>query len=293
MFLDNKYTKTYYKIINRASSRILEGYVENHHIIPRCLKGDDTTVKLTAREHLLCHLLLTKMVSGEAKYKMHWALNLMMTGSKIYHPGRSKSNSRAYSQARLEFIKYLKRPKSEEHKAKISKANMGHSVSQETREKTANKNRGKVRTEEQKVKMSLARKGKSKNESTKKNMSQARKLLMQSALGIELKKKISATHKGKISTLKGVPKSAETRKKMSEASRDYMQSEDWKQSHANAMKKRIGMKFITDGIQNRLVTTEEAENISAPWKNGITRNTKSQRSFIGPDSLPALKASSA
>lgn len=64
MFKENKYTKWYNMIINNAKDRFIDGYVEIHHIIPRCLGGDDSNdnlVRLTAREHFVCHMLLTKM----------------------------------------------------------------------------------------------------------------------------------------------------------------------------------------------------------------------------------------
>jgi hypothetical protein len=75
LFSDNKYTRTYYRIVQRAQSRTLpkDSYKERHHIIPRSLGGSnskDNLVDLTAREHFICHLLLTKMVTGPAKYKM-------------------------------------------------------------------------------------------------------------------------------------------------------------------------------------------------------------------------------
>jgi hypothetical protein len=64
MFKQNKYTKIYYDIITRAKLRVIDGYVEKHHIIPKCIGGDNSDqniVKLTAREHYICHHLLTKM----------------------------------------------------------------------------------------------------------------------------------------------------------------------------------------------------------------------------------------
>lgn len=76
MFIQNKYTNTYFKIINRAKCRTLESYSEQHHIIPKSLGGSnesDNLVKLTAREHFICHLLLIKMVATDVKYKMVYA----------------------------------------------------------------------------------------------------------------------------------------------------------------------------------------------------------------------------
>ena len=65
LFFDNKYTKCYYRIINKARIRNVTGYTENHHIIPKGIGGNErkiNKVKLTAKEHYICHLLLVKMV---------------------------------------------------------------------------------------------------------------------------------------------------------------------------------------------------------------------------------------
>lgn len=70
MFLHNKYTTWYFNIINRAKLRIgtrrhlkkIYSYIEYHHIIPKSIMQNDDTVPLTAREHFICHWLLTKMV---------------------------------------------------------------------------------------------------------------------------------------------------------------------------------------------------------------------------------------
>lgn len=76
MYLQNKYTKIYNSIIDRAKSRTLpqDNYVEEHHVVPKSIGGNDSKdnlVKLTAREHRLCHLLLPKMtVSKEHTKKM-------------------------------------------------------------------------------------------------------------------------------------------------------------------------------------------------------------------------------
>lgn len=58
------YKKHYDKLMERAKSRILEGYVEKHHIFPKCLGGSDNIeniVILTPEEHFLAHQLLVKM----------------------------------------------------------------------------------------------------------------------------------------------------------------------------------------------------------------------------------------
>lgn len=83
MFLENKYTKIYYNIINRAieQNRIKERHdgFQTHHILPRCFGGtDDATnlVVLTYKEHRVCHRLLINMTANDAKYKMMYAYKL-------------------------------------------------------------------------------------------------------------------------------------------------------------------------------------------------------------------------
>ena len=171
IYLQNKYTKCYYKIISLAKNRADNfGYVERHHIIPECfyqtrsragrlgpLTGDpnlpDNLVLLTPREHFICHLLLTKMVTGKLKSKMHLALLKMSVSTKGQNRYRVNSNTYAtirknasismsgknnpmYGRKRtaqeIENIKiglanssYKAGPISEEHKAAISKSNKG------------------------------------------------------------------------------------------------------------------------------------------------------------------------
>ena len=58
------YQKIYNNIVRRGQNRILEGYSEKHHIVPRCMGGTDEVtnlVSLTPEEHYLCHLLLVKI----------------------------------------------------------------------------------------------------------------------------------------------------------------------------------------------------------------------------------------
>lgn len=87
LFIDNKYTRWYYSIIHRAATRELPVgvYTEQHHIIPKSLGGlahQANLAILTGREHFVCHWLLTKMTSDEAKRKMSYACKRMMTAGK-------------------------------------------------------------------------------------------------------------------------------------------------------------------------------------------------------------------
>ena len=100
MYLQNKYTQCYYNIVNRAKSRVLNGYSEIHHVLPKSLGGTDdpnNLVKLTAREHYICHLLLPKMTSGVSYQKMVYAYTIM-SGRRLY-------NSKKYNFYRTEYAK--------------------------------------------------------------------------------------------------------------------------------------------------------------------------------------------
>jgi hypothetical protein len=58
------YKRIYDELIDRARSRSLEGYKEQHHIVPRCMGGGDESanlVYLTPEEHYVAHQLLVKM----------------------------------------------------------------------------------------------------------------------------------------------------------------------------------------------------------------------------------------
>ena len=94
-FIDNKYTLWYQHLIATRKNRVLpkEIYVESHHIIPRSLGGTnlkDNKIKLLPKEHFIAHLLLTKMVRGQDRYKMWKAFNMMLTENKVdqsrYYP---------------------------------------------------------------------------------------------------------------------------------------------------------------------------------------------------------------
>lgn len=105
IFIDNKYTRWYYKIVNNAQIRESPQIHETHHIIPKSLGGNnmkDNLVDLTLREHFLVHRLLPKMTCGDNAIKMCWALHRML------YSGKYVPNSYAYEQSRLQFIAMLK-----------------------------------------------------------------------------------------------------------------------------------------------------------------------------------------
>ena len=103
-FIYNKYTRIYNNIVERAKTRTISGYIENHHIIPRSLGGTndkDNLVALTAREHFICHLLLTRITQGQDKKKMISAVFYLTGRGKANRDNRIKS-SRLYENLRTQ-----------------------------------------------------------------------------------------------------------------------------------------------------------------------------------------------
>jgi len=149
MYLPNKYTRTYYNIINRARARIVTGYTESHHIIPRSLGGDDSKenlVTLTAREHFVCHLLLTKMTEGLFRQKMLYAVFCLMNFKNEFTKERYIPTSRTFARLRELYIKTVSdrltgRKRSIESRAKQSATMTGRKLSPGHAEKVARSNR--------------------------------------------------------------------------------------------------------------------------------------------------------
>jgi hypothetical protein len=76
------YARIYNQIVENRLKNPYNGYTEKHHIIPASLGGSDSKdnlVRLTAREHFICHWILVKMYKGNktSYYKMLKAFNMM------------------------------------------------------------------------------------------------------------------------------------------------------------------------------------------------------------------------
>lgn len=207
------YQRIYDMIIDRASTRKLEGYKERHHIIPRCMGGTNdksNLVELTAREHFIAHKLLCEIYPDNDKLiYAYWAMiNQKNPNMERYY----KIGAREYERARIMFAeiisesmkgkkhseetkrkisetqKGIKRgPMSEEWKQKISESNKGKKLgpkSEETKRKLSEANKGRIISEETKRKLSEAKLGKNHSEETKQKMSQSHK---RKKLGLILK----------------------------------------------------------------------------------------------------------
>lgn len=96
------YKRIYDSIITHAQNNERTEYTEIHHIIPRCIGGlddSDNLVKLTAREHFICHYLLTKIyiMYTPEWLKMNHAFGMMKCSSDVHE---RYFNSRLYEATR-------------------------------------------------------------------------------------------------------------------------------------------------------------------------------------------------
>jgi len=178
MFKENKYTKYYKMLTERARGRALSEYTERHHIIPQSLGGSNdkaNLVDLTAREHFICHWLLIKMTEGEYRGKMLYALQGMKAENKYQQRYSSVITARVYERYRIEHAEnHSKRmkgkpawnkgvPQTEEHKEKNRQAALRRPPkSDESIEKWRETRSGYKHSEETRLKQSLASKGKPK-----------------------------------------------------------------------------------------------------------------------------------
>lgn len=169
------YSRIYNNIIALGKTRTLpeDTYTEKHHVIPKCLGGDnskDNLVKLTAREHYVVHWLLVKIYPGNPLLIYAWN-NMCSSGTNKQH--RYTSHTFKYAREHLKIIS-IGRTLSVETKSKISikskafhqrrkesgadiefyrnladkRMENGYRHSDETKQKIGARNRGKVITTE-------------------------------------------------------------------------------------------------------------------------------------------------
>lgn len=99
------YEKIYDSLMTKARHRTTPGYYEKHHVVPRCLGGDDcptNLVKLTPEEHFVAHQLLVKIHPNNSK--LAFAAHLMTT-----HTTNRRAGNKLYGWLRRKLSEAMKR----------------------------------------------------------------------------------------------------------------------------------------------------------------------------------------
>ena len=177
------YLFRYNRFIDSLRSQVIDGYCEEHHIVPRSHGGSDAKdnlIALTPRQHFVAHWMLWKAYGGN----MGRAFFMMSNFGKY-----GKVNSKTYAMAREDYSKQVKNQLTgkpaqskftEEHRAKLRQAKLGTKVSDETKAKISAAQVGRVYDDEFKRKVSEGLKGKatrglgwSQSEETKRKIGEA------------------------------------------------------------------------------------------------------------------------
>lgn len=217
----NKYSRWYNQIVKNAQNRVTEGYTERHHIQPRSLSGTDdksNLVELTAREHFICHWLLTKMTTGEDYYKMLNALRMMRAEKSGQQRYETAITSRVYENIKQEYAQLQSkrfggennpmwgRTHTDEARRAIREKNTGKKLTEEQVARQVAAQTGRKRapfSEEWKAKMSTSKLGENNNRYGVKVSEDTKQKIREKAIG---RKQSAETIQKKADAIRGVPK---------------------------------------------------------------------------------------
>jgi hypothetical protein len=218
----NKYKQWYSDIIEKAKNRFIDVYTENHHIIPRSLGGtnDQTNlVKLTAREHFICHWLLVKMTTGQDHYKMLNALRMMKAEKQGQQRYRTKITARVYENIKQEYADL----QSKNIKG-VCNGMYGKNHTDEAKQKISKANKGRVQPPDEKERQKLAWKKRQEVGLKRAELSEAHRKLR------------SLKYAGEGNPRYGVEVSEETRDKQRKKAQGRKQSKETIQKKADAIR---------------------------------------------------------
>jgi len=151
------YKKHYDTLILRAKSRVIEGYIEKHHIIPQCLGGTNDVsnlVILTPEEHYVAHQLLCKIYPDNSK--LLYAARMMTVGGKNH-----SRNNKCYG-----WLKRKKLPQGNRKKPIFTKP-------RKTRAKETKPRSKRILSEDHRQKIGASRKGYTHTNETKERIRQS------------------------------------------------------------------------------------------------------------------------
>lgn len=245
----------------------LEGYCEKHHIIPRCLKGGNEAtniVRLTAEEHFVAHLLLTKMYPD--KGRLASAVFLMSTRC---NKEKVKNNK---------FYGELKRRSA----LTISLANKGRIPW----------NKDGTHSEESRKKMSESGKKRAPiSEETRAKLSARTVWNRGIPMSAETKEKLSIINRGQVSWNKGNTTPEEVRKKISDSlkgNEPWNKNKSWSEEIKEKISSACRGRKVTDETKAKISSANKGKTLSQEAKEHLSRvNTGKKHSQETKDKLSA------
>jgi hypothetical protein len=144
--------RIYDALIDRARGRILEGYQERHHVIPKSIGGNDESsniVVLTAEEHYIAHLLLVKMYPKEPKLVYAaWLMQYHHTDQRMNNKRHGWLKRKLSSEASIRSKQMWKNKREQIVESMIAERN---SIAGKQRMKNAARKKWNSKTEEERA----------------------------------------------------------------------------------------------------------------------------------------------
>lgn len=263
-FYLKRYINFVFMCIENNKNLPKDTYTENHHIVPKSKtlwpeygkfsKHPWNKAKLTARQHVIAHIMLSRAIGGP----MTIAIWSMVNGKCEFYRGKLKVNSRLVARAREDFATYNSKrmkqyykenPEARENISKRTSGELnpfyGKKHTEETKTFLSGINTGKIMSQEvrDQIKSSLLALERKLTEEQKKEISERQSGEGNSFFGKthteETRKRISESNKGRPSTRKGIPISEEHKEKISNANKGKKLSDEHKEKIGNAHRGKI------------------------------------------------------
>jgi len=274
------YAAHYDRLIARSCGRKLEGYSERHHVLPRCMGGDESAanlVRLEPEEHYVAHQLLVKMHPGVIGLLTACiVMSKKGSGNKLYGWLR-----RRYSATKQSPETIARRSASLRAKNHLRRAqNGGSTLTAEQRERVAAALRGKRFSDEHRRNISAGRKGIPGGKcSDERKEKLRREKLSKRFTGIPLseehRKKLSDAHRGKTLPLA-------QRAKIAAAASGRIFTPETRAKIAASLRGRKGPKQSAETIRKRVAKltgqrrTEEFKQRHRDWANARWARERAQ-----------------
>lgn len=172
------YAEHYNRLIDKASNRVLSGYSEKHHVVPKCVGGTDAKeniVRLTPEEHYIAHQLLIKMYPSVAG--LAYAAAFMTGANKnTFRNNKLRGWIARRVAAALSREKTGKRPPSYEKLLAAVRLLPRNPCSDITKQRIGSANKGRVlgpRSAESRAKQSASLRGRKLSDETKRKIASA------------------------------------------------------------------------------------------------------------------------